>query len=560
MRREAVVSRKAIRFIVLGVVVAGLGAFGYVRFKAAKAPKSQFGRIVNVAEGDLVVKVTETGTLDPVVKVDVKSRVGGRVRRIFVRAGDTIRGGDPIALVDPTEVSREVAGVRAQLDASRAGLRQAVQNRDLAEVQNGLAVRRAQVGLENARTTLRDAEVGAKDAGVNLADAELGVAQAEKRLAQGAAPTRPQELEQAEAALRRTEAQLLDSRRLLERRRGLLEKGFLSQQDVDSSATQVRLGEADLDTARQRIALLREGPRREDIDVVRIAVDAARIRVEQAKVRLEQARVRVDQAKVGVRNAEVELETQRANAAQAGLRARDVERARADVAQVTNRLAQQSVQLAETRIVAPIGGEVTSRYLEEGELVASATAGFAQGAALVTIADLSRMQVKVNVNEVDVTRLRRGLPVEIRVDGISGRTYKGRVASIAPASLASSQPGTTASTSAGSANAVVRFEVKVAVVDGDARLRPGMSASVDIILDRRTRAILLPAEALRGGDKVMVVSGVGKDATRSERAVKVGLRNELSVEVLEGLNPGERVEVPAVDATDRRRINITDGP
>ncbi|MFM7321064.1 MAG: efflux RND transporter periplasmic adaptor subunit [Armatimonadota bacterium] len=553
-------SRKAIRWVVLGVLVAGAGTFGFVRIKAARAPKVQTGRIVSASEGDLVVKVTETGTLDPVVKVDVKSRVGGRVRRIFVRAGDTVRGGDPIALVDPTEVSREVAGVKAQLDASRAGLRQAVQNRDLAVVQNGLSVRRAEVGLDNARTTLRDAEVGARDASVGLADAELGVAQADKRLAQGAAPTRPQELEQAEAALRRSEAQLVDSKRLLERRRGLLEKGFLAQQDVDSAATQVRLGEADVDSARQRIALLREGPRREDIEVVRIAVDGARMRVEQAKVRVEQAKVRVEQARVGVRTAQVELETQRANAAQAALRLRDVDRARADVAQVTNRLAQQSVQLAETRIVAPIGGEVTARYLEEGELVASATAGFAQGAALVTIADLSRMQVKVNVNEVDVVRLRRGLPVDIRVDGISGRTYRGRVASIAPASLASSQPGTTTTSGAGGANAVVRFEVKVAVENGDARLRPGMSASVDIILDRKTRTTILPAEALRPGDKVVVVTGDAKSPVRTERSVKVGLRNEVSVEVLEGLRSGDRVEVPGVDASDRRRINIQDGP
>jgi len=554
------VARKAVRNIVIGVVVVGAAGFGWFKLRPSTAAKPDTGRIVSASTSDLVVKVRETGTLDPVVKVDVKSRVGGRLRRIFVRAGDTVKVGDPIATVDPTEVSREVAGVRAQLDASKAGLRQAVQNQRLVRAQNELAVRRAEVGLENAQTTLRDAEVGLRDAEVALDDAKLGVEQAQKRLTQGAAPTRAQDIQQAEAALRRSEAQLVDARRLLERRQLLLAKGFLAQQDVDTSATQVRLAEADVDSSRQRVALLKEGPRSEDIDVVRIGVDAAKVRVRQVEVRVEQAKVRVAQARIGVKTADVELDTQRANSAQASLRMRDVERSRAEVAQISNRLAQQSVQLDETNIVAPVAGEVTGKYLEEGELVASATAGFAQGAALATIADLSRMQVKVNVNEVDVTKLRRGLPVEITVDGIPGKTYRGRVDSIAPASLTSSQPGTGSSSAAGSTTAVVRFEVKIAVIGADPKLRPGMSASVDILLAQRSKVVVLPSEALRPGDKVVVVTGEGKTLKREERTVKTGLRNETDVEIRSGLKDGERVEVPKADASDRRRINIQGGP
>ena len=555
-------ARKAVRNIVVGLVVVGAAGYGWTRLRPQASAKVETGRIVTASVGDLIVKVRETGTLDPVVKVDVKSRVGGRLRRIFVRAGDVVRAGDPIAVVDPTEVSREVAGVRAQLDASKAGLRQAIQNQRLVQGQNTLAIRRAEVGLENAKTTLADAEVGLRDAEVALEDSELGVVQAQKRLTQGAAPTRTQDIQQAEAALRRSEAQLVDARRLLERRQLLLAKGFLAQQDVDTTATQVRLAEADVDSGKHRLALLKEGPRPEDIDVVKIGVDAARMRVRQARVRVDQTKVRVAQARIGVKTAEVELDTQRANSAQASLRMRDVERSRAEVAQISNRLAQQSVQLDETRIVAPIAGEVTGKYLEEGELVASATAGFAQGAALATIADLGRMQVRVNVNEVDVAKLRRGLPVEITVDGIAGKTYRGRVEAIAPASLSSSQPGAGNATSAagGSSNAVVRFEVKVTVIGADSKLRPGMSASVDILLDSRTKVVRLPSEALRPGDKVVVVTGSGKELRREERAVKVGLRNDTDAEILSGLKDGERVEVPKADASDRRKINIQDGP
>jgi HlyD family secretion protein len=532
-----------VRLAAIGLAVVGAGAFGVSRLRGGARAKETLGRIVTVERGDLTVRVSETGTLEAVTKVDVKSRVAGRLQRIYVRAGDRVSAGDPLAIVDPTEVSREVAGVKAQLSASRAGLTQSEVNLHLTERQNALAIRRAEVAVENARVGLRDALVG-------LQTAENGVLQAQSRLTQAAAPTRSQEVEQAEASIARITAQLADARRLYERRKILVAKGFVAQQEADSAQTQVQLAESDLASARERVGLLREGPRQEDIATVRVGVDAARIAVDQSKVRVAQARVQI-------RSAEVELETARANAAQSRLRAGDVARSRADVAQIENRLAQQSVQLTETRIVAPISGEITGKYVEEGELVASATAGFAQGAALVTIADLSRMQVRVNVNEVDVARLQVGQPVDVRVDGVSGKTFQGQVTAIAPASLSNSQAGQTSQSA--QANTVVRFEVKITVTDRDLRLRPGMTAAVDIILNRHRSALLLPAEALRPGDKVMVVTGTKESPVRTERSVRPGLRDEAHVEILSGLTEKDRVEVPPLDAKDRRRINL-DGP
>jgi RND family efflux transporter MFP subunit len=232
-----------------------------------------------------------------------------------------------------------------------------------------------------------------------------------------------------------------------------------------------------------------------------------------------------------------------------------VERARAEIAQIQNQLATMRVQLQETRIVAPRSGEITGKYLNEGELVASATAGFAQGAVIVRIADLSKMQVKVNVNEVDVVRVRVDQPVEIRVDGIPEQVFRGRVASIAPSSLSANQTGGQSAQTGG----VVRFEVKVAVTTPDVRLRPGMTAAVQILLDEKKNVLTLPTEALQPNNQVTIVSGTGEQRTKAARAVTLGLRNSASVEVTSGLKEGETVEVPKVDAKDRRKININ-GP
>lgn len=491
--------KRAARVGIIALVVVSAAGYGVARFRDKAKPVVKTGRTVPVRRGDLTVKVSETGTLEPTRQVEVKSRVGGRVLRIYVREGDRVSPGTLIALVDPTEVARDVERVKAQRDAARAGLLQSEENYIVSKRQNELAIQRAEASL----------------------------AEAKARFAQTAAPTRQQEVEQQEAAIRRIEAQLADARRNLARRMTLVDKGFVARSEADTVETQVALAEADLASAKQRLSLLKEGARREDVAISRAAITTAR----------------------------VQLETERANAAQVELRKRDIQRAKAEIAQIENTLAQQSVQLSETRIVAPIGGEVVGKYLEEGELVASATAGFAQGAAIVRIADLNRMQVRVNVNEVDVVRVRNGQQVEIRADGVPDKIFPGRVAAIAPSSLAENQQ-TSSSGGGGGSSAVVRFEVKVEVVSPDRRLRPGMTASVGILLARRKNTLLLPTEALRPGNKVTVITGTGETLKKEERTIKIGLRNDATVEVLSGLTEKDKVEVPKVEASDRRKVEF----
>ena len=551
------VNKKAL--IAIGLVVVAGGGYYFTRMKSAK-PVVAVGRIVSAETGDVALIVSESGTLEPVIKVDVKSRVAGRLSRFYVKPGDVIAAGQLIATVDPKEVAREVAGIAAQVRSARAGLEQTKENEGLIARQVALAVDRAKIGVQTAESQVADAEVSKSDAAINLRDAILGVETAEKRYAQTAAPTRPQELAQAVASLKRADDQLDDQKRIVERRKTLLTKGFISQQDVDTAETQVRLQESDIQSARQRVALLKEGPRKEDIDTAKLAVDAAKIRVEQANIRVKQADIKVSQAKINLRTSKVELQNQENNLGTVALRKRDIERSRADVAQIENRFAQQSVQLTETRIVAPMAGEVTGKYLEEGELVASATAGFAQGAAIVTIANLKQMQVRTNVNEVDVVKVKVGQPVEIRVDGVRNVTFHGVVASKAPASLTSSQAGATNTAASASSNQVVRFEVKVRVTDGDARLRPGMTASVDILLDRKTKVTKIPTEAIRPDETVMIMTGTKEKPILTPRKVTLGLRSDSATEVISGIKPGEKIEVPKIDAKDRRKVNFQDGP
>lgn len=469
-----------------------------IAVKAAAAAKN---RQVSLKNGDITVKVSESGALEPVTQVEVKSKVAGRVQRIYVKEGDTVQAGAPLAVIDPTEVKRQVDQIKAQLASARAGLKQSEENYDLTRTQSTLAIRRAEAALTEAKL----------------------------HLVQTAAPARDQDVAQAEQAVARADAQVADAKRTQDRKKALVEKGFIAQSEADSAQVAVTLAETDAASAREHLSLLKAGARKEDIDSARAAVASA----------------------------EIALATEKANAAQSQLRLRDIERARGDVAQIENQLAVQNVSLGDTGIVAPIGGQVIGKYVEEGELVASATAGFAQGATLVKIADLSHMQVRVNINEVDVARIHVGLPVEIRIDGVPNKVFSGQVAAIAPSSLGD-KPGSNGQSGGGSQGGVVRFEVKVAVTTPDPRLRPGMTAAVDIVLDRRKNVPLLPAEALQTGDTVTVVTPgkAGAPDVRKSRKVTVGLRDDAHVEIRDGLKPDEKVEIPKIEASDRRKVNF----
>lgn len=517
---------------VLLIALIGGGWFYTKQQAAVKAKEKKIGRTTKVGRGDITIKVTETGTLEPVSQVDVKSRVAGRLQRIFVREGQLVRAGDPIAIVDPTEVTRQVEGIKAQLAASQAGLAQAEENYRLTTQQNRLSIARAMVALRQAEAA--------------LASEKVGMRQAQAQLRQTSAPNRTQDISSAQLAVARAEAQVADAKRTYARQQSLVAKGFVAQSAADSAQVQVTFAEKDLDTQRERLALLKEGPRKEDIATSRVGIEAAQARLAQQEASVEAARVA--------------LETERANAGSAGLRLRDVERARADVRQIENQLAQQSVQLAETRIVAPVSGDVTGKYQEEGELIASATAGFAQGAAVVSIADLSKMLVRVNINEVDVARVKVGQPVEISVDSVPGKRFAGRVSSISAAAIGKSlkRDAAAAGQSSGSGG-VVRFEVKVTVDNADRRLRPGMTAVVDIILDRHKNVLTLPAESIKPGNKVAVVTGPVKEQKATDTKITTGLKNDAEVEILSGVSEGDTVEIPKINAKDRRTIKI-DGP
>jgi len=245
------------------------------------------------------------------------------------------------------------------------------------------------------------------------------------------------------------------------------------------------------------------------------------------------------------------------------MRQDDVSAARAGVVQLENQLREVQVHQQDTHLVAGMDGVVTRRYIEQGELVTSGVSTFSSGTPVLQIADLSRMLVKISVNEVDVHKLRVGQPVEITIDGAKGAVFLGKISKVAPAAGNNSAAADSSQQASSSQGGVIRFAVEVVIDRPDDRMKPGMSARCSIIIARKRSVLRLPADCVEGDGKdakVQIAKSTVKDGkpveTYETRSVVAGLRGDSQVEILSGLNAGERVKPGVYKGPARKALDI----
>jgi multidrug efflux pump subunit AcrA (membrane-fusion protein) len=181
---------------------------------------------------------------------------------------------------------------------------------------------------------------------------------------------------------------------------------------------------------------------------------------------------------------------------------------------------------------APMTGTVIKRNVEVGDSVVSGLAEFGAGTVLVTIGDLSRMVVKLDVNEVDIPKLSLKQLADIHLDAFPAETFKGEISFIGPMAELNDQK-------------VKIFKTKVEISKADPRLRPGMTARIEVVLAEHADVIKVPIEAVfEEGDKtVAYVVAEDPKAPPVRRLVKTGLKDEVELEILDGVRPGEKLSL-----------------
>ena len=192
--------------------------------------------------------------------------------------------------------------------------------------------------------------------------------------------------------------------------------------------------------------------------------------IEAARTQAAEANAQYNQSLAQQRQAEASLGSVRARRQQAD----------ASLAQAQAQFQQASVNLDNTVITSPIDGVVVSRTVDVGQTVAASL----QAPVLFTIAnDLSKMQILAAIDEADVGQIREGLEVRSTVDTFPNDTFRGRVAQVRLEATTQEN--------------VVTYTAVVEVDNPDLKLRPGMTANVDISVERRENVLTVPNAALR---------------------------------------------------------------
>jgi len=262
------------------------------------------------------------------------------------------------------------------------------------------------------------------------------------------------------------------------------------------------------------------------------------------------------------------------------------EQALAATRQAEANYTQAQDNYSKTILNAPMSGTVTKLYKEIGEM---ALGSAFQADVILTLADLSAMEVLVDVNENDVVDVALGDTAEIKIDAIQDTTFYGIVTEIAHSAK---------NLAAGTLDQVTNFEVKIILLDPPPEIRPGMSAAVDVRTDVHDDVLFVPIQAvtmrqprrleekqddeLSSRDSLaewnpgmdledpvevvfVVVEQEGPKASKmvEQREVKTGIIGERDFEILAGVEEGEEVVTGPYSALSRgleheQEVKITD--
>lgn len=323
-----------------------------------------------------------------------------------------------------------------------------------------------------------------RDVDAQLIQAEANLQQAEARLAELENGSRTEAIAQAEAQVLQAQAQIQEAesrlalaQQRLQRNQSLFEVGAIAEDDLDATRNEQRQALAQLNQSR--------------------AVLATR---EQQRAELEN-----------------------------GPRPEAIAQAQAQVRQAQGQVLALRVQKADTLIRAPFSGIITQRYADPGAFVTPTTSASSTASATSTsiVAIAQGLEILANVPEVDVGQLYLEQLVEVVADSFPAETFAGQVRLIAPEAIKEQN--------------VTSFQVRVALLNGQDRLKSGMNVDVSFVGERAVNALAVPTVAIvsQGGEAGVLVPDDRQQPVF--RVITVGSTVGDLTQVMDGLEAGDRV-------------------
>ncbi len=578
----------------LGGAVAAAAFWGFTsRAQGAEqsAPVYQSTGAISVktapaAEGQITASLTYSAEVKAVSQVTVLPKGSGRIQKLLVDVGSSVKTGDPIAELDSDALKVQVSQAKANLAAAEAKLA------SMRAGSRGEQIAQAKASLEAAEARRDTVKKGATEADMQAAQSAVDAARANERIARarldqlkkGATEAELSAalsaVDQAKAAIRTAQANLDEvkagpkdyeiwaaqkdvdaARSALYAANDRVDTWKGTSSDAEKMATGAtstsqavkgsEAAQATLDAAVSRLNYIKSRPTPLELQDAQGKLDTAKSGFEAAKSRLEQLQrgatsEEMKQAEGAVSAAEATLASAEARLKQLqnGPTAEDLKVAESgvtqaeqaygltvspytkndvDMAKASVAQAQATVDLAEIALKESlVVSPVDGVVAERLQSVGNLVSPQTPIVSLIS----SDVELTLGVEEGQVGQLRVGQKAGIEVAAYPGEALAAKVALIAP-----------------SADAKTRtFQVKIAPEDKEGKLRQGMFAHVKIVTQEKGKAVLLPKDAVvtrSGESSVFVVNG---DIVE-KRSVKLGLAHDGTVEVVSGVNAGDEVVV-----------------
>jgi HlyD family secretion protein len=482
--------------IAILVVLLVTGGLVYRAWASNQASTSSNLQTATVTRGALQVTLSSSGNTRSGQSATITWQTSGKVSEVTLQPGDQVKEDQVLAALDPNTLSTEMIQAKQDLIDAQQALDDLL-NSKLQQAQALQAVEDAQSALNSLKQTAAEE---ASQAQLALADAQEALKDAQNNRIKMNYPHTTDALVIEKAHTDYLLAKM-DYKDALHKYNDVAKKNLTNQQRVQALNRLVS-AEQKMKTALATWNWYMLGYT--DIEIAQ--ADAA---VAVAQANLDKAQADYDTLKDGSSPAAVAMaEATLADAQRAYERVKDgPSQADIDAAQAAVDAAQASLDHAQ--LLAPFAGTITEVNIKTGDLVNNEDAAF-------RIDDLSSIYIDLEISEVDLASLKVGQPATIEFDAIDGKQYTGEVTEI----------GMVGSVSQG----VVNYPVTVRITDADDNILPGMTASVNIIIDQVAEALLVPNKAIHtsNGQKSVTVLFEGQQISVP---VTVGLIGDSSSQV-----------------------------
>jgi HlyD family secretion protein len=385
------VNKKILVSVLMLAVIAALVTIGMMAFPV-------------LSQNPVNNNLTASGTVE-VNEVKVGSKIGGRITEVLIQEGQQVKAGQPLVRFDIADLQAEKLSLNARIAELSA---------EVEKLENGF----------------RKEEKDAAEAEVRKAQAIL------EQLRNG---SRPQEIAQVQAEISAAESDLFNSESSFTRIDKIFSEGYQSKQVRDDAETRVKLNKSRLEALRQRLSLLQEGTRYEEIKTAEQNYQAALARAELLR---------------------------------AGTRKEDIAAAKARLDAAKAALAQLNVRVAEGEILSPADSRVEVVRVRPGDIIVA-------GNPIAKLLEPNQIWVRVYIPHTDIGKVRVGQTATINVDSFANKTFSGVVSQIA--GEAEFYPRNV-QTRTDREHQV--FAIKVNIDDKDGSLKSGMSADVVIAMGK----------------------------------------------------------------------------